>query len=92
MRRRQYILLALVLFVSMTSCLYYAIFGDFSFIMKTCFGIAAALLYAMINLIPFFAKRREQENLSLLAYLKTYINEIMTRARFGFLNDFNATA
>ena len=79
MRRRQYILLALVLFVSMTSCLYYAILGDFSFIMKTCFGIAAALLYAMINLIPFFAKRREQENLSLLAYLKTYINEIMTR-------------
>lgn len=79
MRRRQYILLALVLFVSMTSCLYCAIFGDFSFIMKTCFGIAAALLYAMINLIPFFAKRREQENLSLLAYLKTYINEIMTR-------------
>ena len=79
MRRRQYILLALVLFVSMTSCLYYAIFGDFSFIMNTCFGIAAALLYAMINLIPFFAKRREQENLSLLAYLKTYINEIMTR-------------
>ena len=59
MRRRQYILLVLVLFVSMTSCLYYAIFGDFSFVMKTCFGIAAALLYAMINLIPFFAKRRE---------------------------------
>lgn len=70
--------MSLVLFIAMTVCLYGATFVDGSFGTKMCLGIAAAFFYVVINLIPFFLRRRKDAELSLKAYLKTYINEIIT--------------
>ena len=79
MRRKQRLFLALALYAAMTACLYCAIFADFSFCMKICFGIASVILYVLINLIPYFTMRSKGAELSLRAYLKTYINEIITK-------------
>ena len=72
------ILLVLALMFAMTVCLYGAIFGDFSLCMKICLGFASAILYVLINLIPYFMMRRKNAALSLHSYLKTYINQIIT--------------
>ena len=79
MRRKQRILLALALFMAMTTCLYGATFADFPFGMKICCGVAAAIIYVLINLIPFFTRRRKEDGQSLPTYLQTYINEIITK-------------
>ena len=79
MRRKQRLFLALALFMTLTTCLYCATFADFSFGMKICFGVASVIIYVLINLIPYFTMRSKGAELSLRAYLKTYINEIMTR-------------
>lgn len=78
MRRKQRLLLALVLYAALNTCLYCTIFVDCSFGMKICFGIASVILYVLINLIPYFTMRRKSAGLSLRAYLKTYINEVIT--------------
>ena len=79
MRRKHYLLLGLAFFIAMTTCLYCATFADSSFCMKICFGSAAVILYVLMNLIPYFKIRREDTGLSLRAYLKTYINEMITK-------------
>ena len=79
MRRKQCLLLVLALFMTLTTCLYCATFADFSFGIKICFGIASVILCVMINLIPYFMMRRKNAGLSLPTYLKTYINEIITK-------------
>ncbi|MGN0225871.1 MAG: hypothetical protein ACI4A7_07340 [Prevotella sp.] len=79
MRRKQRLFLALALFMTLTACLYCTIFADFSFGMEICFGIASVILYVLINLIPYFTMRRKNAGLSLPAYLKKYINEIITK-------------
>lgn len=79
MRRKQRLLLALALYAALIICLYCTIFADFSFGMKICFGIASVILYVLINLIPYFKMRRKNAGLSLRAYLKTYINEMITK-------------
>lgn len=79
MRRKQRLLLALALYAALIICLYCTIFADFSFGMKICFGIASVILYVLINLIPYFTMRSKGAELSLRAYLKTYINEIITK-------------
>ena len=79
MRRKQCLLLVLALFMTLTTCLYCATFADFSFGIKICFGIASVILYVLINLIPYFMMRRKNAGLSLPTYLKTYINEIITK-------------
>lgn len=79
MRRKHYLLLGLAFFIAMTTCLYCATFADSSICMKICFGIASVILYVLINLIPYFTMRRKNAGLSLRAYLKTYINEMITK-------------
>ena len=79
MRRKQRLFLALALIIAMTTCLYCATFADFSFGMKICFGVVSVILYVLINLIPYFTMRSKGAELSLRAYLKTYINEIITK-------------
>ena len=79
MRRKQRLLLALALYAALITSLYCTIFADFSFGLKICFGIASVILYVLINLIPYFTMRRKSAGLSLRAYLKTYINEIITK-------------
>ena len=79
MRRKQRLLLTLALFMAMTTCLNCAIFADFSFGMKICFGMVSVILYVLINLIPYFMMRIKNAELSLPAYLKTYINEIIMK-------------
>ena len=79
MGRKQCLLLVLALFMTLTTCLYCATFADFSFGMKICFGVASVILYVLINLIPYFMMRRKNAELSLPTYLKTYINEIITK-------------
>ena len=79
MRRKQRLLLVLALFMTLTTCLYYATFADFPFGMKICFGVASVIIYVLINLIPYFTMRRNNARLSLPAYLRTYINEIITK-------------
>ena len=79
MRRKQRLLLALALFMTLTTCLYCATFADFSFGMKICFGVASVIIYVLINLTPYFTMRRKNARLSLPAYLRTYINEIITK-------------
>lgn len=79
MRRKQIILLALALFVAMTTCLYCATLADFSLEVKVGFGMAVAILYVVLHLIPFFLRRRKNAELSLQDYLKTYLNEIITK-------------
>ena len=79
MRRKQGLLLALALYAALITCLYCTIFADFSFGLKICFGIASVILYVLINLIPYFTMRRKNARLSLPAYLRTYINEIITK-------------
>ena len=74
MRRKQRLLLALALYAAMTTCLYCATFAEFSFSMKICFGTAAAMLYVLINLMPFFKMRRKDAGLSLQSYLKKLIS------------------
>ena len=79
MRRKQCLLLVLALFMTLTTCLYCATFADFSFGIKICFGIASVILCVLINLLPYFMMRRKNAGLSLPTYLKTYINEIITK-------------
>ena len=79
MRIKQRLFLALALIIAMTTCLYCATFADFSFGMKICFGVASVIIYVLINLIPYFTMRRKNARLSLPAYLRTYINEIITK-------------
>lgn len=79
MRRKQIILLVLALFMAMTTCLYCATLADFSLEVKIGFGMAVAILYIVLNLIPFFLRRRKDAELSLPTYLKTYLNEIITK-------------
>lgn len=79
MRRKQRLLLALALFIAMITCLYCATLADFSIEVKIGFGMAVAILYVVLNLIPFFLRRRKNAELSLRAYLKTYINEMITK-------------
>ena len=79
MRRKQRLFLALALIIAMTTCLYYATFADFSFGMKIYFGVASVIIYVLINLIPYFTMRRKNARLSLPAYLRTYINEIIKK-------------
>ena len=79
MRRKHYLLLGLAFFIAMTTCLHCATFADSSFCMKICFRSAAVILYVLMNLIPYFKMRREDTGLSLRAYLKTYINEVITK-------------
>ena len=79
MRRKQRLLLALALFMNLPTCLYYGTFDDFSSGMKLCFGLASLLIYVLINLIPYFTMRRKNARLSLPAYLRTYINEIIKK-------------
>ncbi|WP_141210465.1 hypothetical protein [Prevotella sp. P2-180] len=79
MRRKYLILLALAFFIAMTTCLYCATFADLSFCMKICFGVASVIFYVLINLIPYFVMRHKGADLSLSAYLKTYINEIISK-------------
>lgn len=78
MKRKHYILLALALFIAMTTCFYCATFAEFSFSVKICFGFAAVILYVLINLIPYFKMRGKDSGLSLQSYLKAYINEMIT--------------
>lgn len=78
MRRKQCILLALALVVAITVCLYGAIFAEFSLCMKICLGFASAILYVLINLMPYFVMRRKDSGLSLKSYLKAYFREIIT--------------
>lgn len=79
MRRKQRLLLALALYAALIICLYCTIFAAFSFGMKICFGVVSVILYVLINLIPYFTMRSKGAELSLRAYLKTYINEIITK-------------
>ena len=79
MRRKQRLLLALALYAALIICLYCTIFAAFSFGMKICFGVASVIIYVLINLIPYFTMRRKNARLSLPAYLRTYINEIITK-------------
>lgn len=79
MRRKQRLLLALALYAALIICLYCTIFASFSFGMKICFGVVSVILYVLINLIPYFTMRSKGAELSLRAYLKTYINEIITK-------------
>ena len=79
MRRKIYLLLALALFMAMTTCLYCAMFAECSFSMKICFGIAAAILYVLINLTPYIIMRRKDARLSMQSYMKTHINDIITK-------------
>ena len=47
--------------------------------MKICFGVASVIFYVLINLIPYIVMRHKGADLSLSAYLKTYINEIISK-------------
>lgn len=78
MRRKKYLLPALALLIAMTICINCAVFADFSLGMKICFGIAAAILYVLLHLMPYFMMRRKDAELSLQSYLKRYIYEIIT--------------
>lgn len=78
MGRKHYLLLALAIFIAIAVCVNCAVFADFSFGMKICFGIAAAILYVLLHLIPYFMMRRKDAELSLQSYLKRYIYEIIT--------------
>lgn len=79
MRRKQRIFLALAIFMALNACLYGATLADFSLAVKIGFGMAVAILYVVLNLIPFFLRRRKDAELSLPTYLKTYLNEIITK-------------
>ena len=59
MRRKQLICLALALFAAITTCLYGAVFAACSSGMKICCGVSSAILYAMLNLIPYFTIKRK---------------------------------
>lgn len=48
------------IFMTMTICLNCATFADFTIGTKICFGIAAAILYGVINLIPYFLTRKNK--------------------------------
>ncbi len=58
------IAIAVITFVVMATCLYCATFADFPVSMKICFGIAAAIFYGVINLIPYFLKRKNNAKLA----------------------------
>ena len=79
MRRKLYLLQAVALFMTMTTCLYCALFAAFSLCLKISFGGAAAILYILMSLTPYFMMRRKDEELSMTSYMKTHINEIITK-------------
>ena len=58
MKRKKYPLLAIVLFIAMTVCLNEAAFSEYSLVYKTMFGIAAAMMYALLNLLPFLKLKK----------------------------------
>ncbi len=52
----------MALCTAMTVCLYCVTFADFSFCMKICFGIAAALLYLLMVFVPCCIRKRKKKD------------------------------
>lgn len=65
----------MALCTAMTVCLYCVTFADFSFCMKICFGIAAALLYMLMVFVPCCIRKRKKKGLPLHASVLEFIDE-----------------
>lgn len=79
MRKKQFLFLYMALCMAMTVCLYCATLADFSFWIKICFGIVAALLYVLTILVPYSIRKRKNRELSLQAYLREFIDETVAK-------------
>lgn len=75
MKRNHTLILSITFLVASAVCLYCAVIADFSVGAKICFGAAAASFYVVMNLIPFFVQRRRGAEISLKAYLKSYLDD-----------------
>lgn len=75
MKGKQTLILSITFLVASAVCLYCAVIADLSGGAKIWFGAAAAAFYVVMNLIPFFVQRRRGAEISLKAYLKSYLDD-----------------
>lgn len=75
---KQFIYLSVAIFMAMVAFLYCTAFTSLNLEIKIACGIATTILYAILNLIPYYIMKRTNPELKLSTYIRTYFKDITT--------------
>ena len=76
--KKQLMYLSVAIFMAMVAFLYCTTFADFTLEIKIACGIATAILYATLQLIPYYITKRTNPELKLSTYIRTCFKDIIT--------------